>query len=163
MKKLFFIVPFLLVLSLTAFADTATDTPTPTITETATESLTETVSPTFTETSTITETFTITPTFTVTPTPQPKIIAYPNPAAYTDKLFIAYPLKESPAVAQRVIIIINAANGDEAGRVYDDSPNGYTEVNIHDYARGIYFYRVRIRYTDGSEVLSEKFKFAIIK
>ncbi len=154
--KLIITLLFSLIFSCFIFAQT--DTPT----ETATFS--ETYTPTATHTNTQTFTITLTPTETSTPTPAippDKIIAYPNPA-YGEKIVIAYPLPKNK-IPKQVLIIINSIDGSEAGRIYDFSPNGYTEFNIKNLARGIYIYKVKIEYTDGS---SEKFphkKFAIIK
>jgi hypothetical protein len=159
MKKillLFFI--FLFVSSSFCFADTPTDTPT------ATETLTETITPTFTETPTITFTSTITPTYTNSPTPQASVFAYPNPAAFRDNIFIAYPSKTGNASdLKRVIITVYSINGDYVAQIVDDTPNGYTEFKIDKLARGTYFYKVLVRYNDGTEEIHKYKKFAIIK
>lgn len=139
-----------------------TDTPT----ETATDTFTPTETYTLTSTFTITETPTITQTPTATATSTPaippdKIIAYPNPA-YGEKIVIAYPLLKNKT-PKLVTIIINSVEGSEAGRIYDFSPNGYTEFNIKNLARGIYIYKIKIEYTDGSSEKLPHKKFAIIK
>ncbi len=139
-----------------------TDTPTETVTDTSTptETYTETQTFTITETPTITQT----PTSTSTPTPAippDKIIAYPNPA-YGEKIVIAYPLPKNK-IPKQVTIVINSVDGSESGRIYDFSPNGYTEFNIKNLARGIYIYKIKIDYTDGSSEKLPHKKFAIIK
>lgn len=158
MKKilLFFIVFY--AFSSFCLAQTPTDTPT------ATETLTATITPTFTETSTITPTLTITPTFTNSPTPQASVFAYPNPAAFRDNMFIAYPSKTGNADdIKRVIITIYAINGDYVAQIIDDKPNGYTEFKIDKLARGTYIYKVLIKYNDNTEETHKYRKFAIIK
>ncbi|MFP4465455.1 MAG: hypothetical protein ACLFP1_00205 [Candidatus Goldiibacteriota bacterium] len=143
--------------------ETTTQTVTPTTTQTATQTVTETATPDWTPTGTftITPTATITPTFTSTPTPQPKFFAYPNPA-YTNEITIAYPLDDAKTPL-RATIIINAVNGEEAGRIYDDTPNGYTRFDITALARGVYFYRLIIKYTDNSETVHKYKKFSVVK
>lgn len=138
----------------------ATDTPT------QTETYTETATPTETSTFTISETPTITntPTATYTPTiavPMNKLIAYPNPA-YGEKVVIAYPLMTGKT-PEKVTVIVSTADGSEAGRAVDSTPNGYTEFAIKNLARGIYSYRVIIVYTDGTEEKLARKKFAVIK
>jgi hypothetical protein len=159
---------FLLSSILLAQTETPTETPTETATDTATNTVTNTPTETqtFTNTSTITETPTITSTPTNTPTETPaipvdKIIAYPNPA-YGEKIIIAYPLAKDKT-PKKVIIVINSVDGSEAGRIYDYSPNGYTEFNIKNLSRGVYFYRINIEYTDGTKEKLPHKKFAIIK
>jgi|DewCreStandDraft_4_1066084.scaffolds.fasta_scaffold02563_10 hypothetical protein len=157
MKKIFFII-ILLILSSFLFADTPTDTPT------ATETLTATETPTFTNSPTITPTATITPTFTNSPTPQASVFAYPNPAAFRDNIFIAYPSKTGNAEdIKRVIITIYSINGDYVAQIVDDTPNGYTEFKIDKLARGSYLYKVLVRYKDGTEEIYKYKKFAVIK
>jgi hypothetical protein len=152
---------------------TATFTVTPTTTETivASETMTSTITDTNTQTFTNSPTSTITPTFTVTPTPQGKAFAFPNPAKNTKEIGFAYPLYENnienpDKKVQFVTIIVKAVNGEEAGRAYDPSPNGYTYVDISKYARGIYLYQIILRYPDGTEKkfpLDKFGKFAVIK
>jgi hypothetical protein len=149
---------------------TATITETASITETSTETadvtttVTRTITDTYTDTATSTPTFTITPTFTSSPTPQASVYAYPNPAAYRDTIFIAYPSKTGLATdIKRVLITVYGANGDYVSRITDDTPNGYTEFNITKLARGTYIYKVLIRYQDGTEETFKYKKFAIIK
>lgn len=158
--KLLFITFFIICLSGVILAQTETPT------ETATETGTTTATFTFTETYTVTQTPTITstPTNTATQTPAippDKIIAYPNPA-YGEKIMIAYPLNKNKT-PKTVTIILNSADGSEAGRIYDFSPNGYTEFNIKNLARGIYIYKIKIEYTDGSSEKLPHKKFAIVK
>ena len=148
------------------YTDTPTDTPTETPTLTLTETPSETPTITETETPTITDTPTITntPTVTYTPTiavPMNKLIAYPNPA-YGEKVVIAYPVI-TDKTPEKVTIILSSAEGAEAGRVTDSTPNGYTEFPIKDLARGIYSFRVIIKYTDGTEEKLARKKFAVIK
>jgi hypothetical protein len=141
---------------------TPTDTPTETVTQTDTQ--TPTITTTSTSTPTITCTPSITPTFTNSPTPQASVYAYPNPAAYRDNMFIAYPSKTGAASDfKRVIITIYGANGDLVDRVIDDFPNGYTEFDISKFARGMYAYKLVVRYQDGTEETYKYKKFAVIK
>lgn len=164
MKKLLIIAILLLSAGL-LLADTPTDTATPTQTMTSTETLTPTISATIAETSTITQTYTITPTFTITPTPQAKAFAFPNPAKNTNEIGFAYPI-ESGKTAQMATIIIKAVNGEEAGRAYDPTPNGYTYIDISKYARGVYMYQIIIHYTDGTDKkypIDKLGRFAVIK
>ncbi len=166
-KAILFTIFALLVFSASAFAltETVTETMTQTTTQTVTATITETetqtpdwtATPSFTPTSTAT----ITQTSTITPTPQPKIFSYPNPA-YSDTMTIAYPLDDS-RTPKRVVIVIKSLNGAEAGRIYDDVPCGYTKFKISEMARGIYFYQLITRYTDGHETVSEFHKFAVVK
>lgn len=164
------------------FTETATDVPTSTITRTSTITPTHTISRTHTNTPTVTNThtnsptasptFTITPTFTNSPTPQQDVYAYPNPAAYRDTMFVAYPSKFCSAPAptpcvdnnfKRVIITIYGANGDYVSRITDDFPNGFTEFDITKLARGTYIYKVLVRYEDDTEDIYKYKRFAIIK
>lgn len=172
MKIIKFILVFSFIFLFSTFLFAQTDTPTETATETSTETATPTETLTFTPTDTPTETqtFTNTPTITSTPTNTPtntpavpvdKIIAYPNPA-YGEKIIIAYPLAKDKT-PKKVKIIINSVDGSEAGRIYDYSPNGYTEFNIKNLARGVYFYRINIEYSDGTKEKLPHKKFAIIK
>ena len=145
--------------------ETSTATVTPTITGTPpTATYSPTATGTFTVTPTITPSSTITQTWTASPTPQASVFAYPNPAAYRDTMFIAYPSKTNNAAdIKRVIITIYGANGDYVSRIIDDTPNGYTEFNITKLARGMYIYKVLVRYLDGTEDKYTYKKFAIIK
>ncbi|MCX7698376.1 MAG: T9SS type A sorting domain-containing protein [Candidatus Goldbacteria bacterium] len=141
-----------------SFAQTSTETPT------ITKTKTETITPTLTETPTITSTPTITPTFTNSPTPQASVFAYPNPAAFRDNIFIAYPSKTGKAEdIKRVVITVYSINGDYVAQIVDDAPNGYTEFKIDKLARGTYLYKVLVRYNDGTEEIHKYKKFAIIK
>jgi hypothetical protein len=76
---------------------------------------------------------------------------------------IAYPVN-SAKTPLSVTVIIKSIGGNEAGRVYDTGPYwGYISVDITNYARGIYMFKVVVRYTDGSVVTLPFNKFAIIK
>ena len=179
MKKILFIAVLLMTGGL--LFGVVTETNTPTVTMTVTETVTETISPTFTETMVVTDTMTptitqtvtdsptSTATFTITPTPQGKAFAFPNPAKNTTWVGFAYPMdhNSNDKPVQMVTIIVKAIDGAEAGRAYDQTPNGYTRVDITKYARGIYFYQIIVRFTDGTEKkypLETKFgKFAVIK
>jgi hypothetical protein len=130
-----------------------------TITPTVTETGTNTITPTITPTSTITPTFTPWP---VPQAPQGKVFAYPNPAT-TSRMAIAYPV-DATKTPVSVMVVIKAISGDEAGRVYDTGPYwGYISVDITNYARGIYMFKVVITYSDGSVTNTPFSKFAIIK
>jgi len=172
-KHLFIITFILTVFSGAAlYADTPTATPTLTIsptwtiseTHTVSPTITEThtVSPTFTVTPTITQTHTITPTFTITPTPQKTVFVYPNPVAYNNSLSVAYPIIEGKNAVQ-LEVKIYAINGDHVVTIARDLPDGYTTFDITDLARGIYIYKVIVRYSDSTEDTSEFKKFVVIK
>jgi hypothetical protein len=131
-----------------------------------------TVTPTVTATGTETVTYTITPTSTITPTftpwpvpqaPQGKVFAYPNPAAFTNRMAIAYPVNSTKTPIS-VMVVIKAISGDEAGRVYDTGPYwGYIAVDITNFARGIYMFKVVVTYSDGTTDTTPYSKFAVIK
>ncbi len=159
MKKTIFLAVIALLASAALFASTETPTETATVTETVTQ--TNTPDWTATETPTITMTHTITATPTMTPTPQQKVIAYPNPA-YSNTMGIAYPLDNSKTVRKAEIKIYNAA-GEKVLTVIDDDPHGYTKFDIARLSRGVYFYRIKITYNDGTETKTEPEKFSVIR
>jgi len=165
MRKFLFLAIFLTVPAalLLAITDTPTETVTATVTETVTETVTQTNTPdwTATETPTITMTHTITATPTMTPTPQQKVLAYPNPA-YSNTMGIAYPL-DSAKTARLVEIKIYNAAGEKSMTVIDDDPHGYTKFDIAKLSRGIYFYRLKVIYADGTEVKPDPEKFSVIR
>lgn len=171
MKKLIIVLVVLfLPLSMLLAVPLSTETFTPTTTDTFTITPTDTVTPTSTMTHTvsptITATPTISPTFTCSPTPQPKLFAYPNPAAFTDKIAVAYPL-DNGKLASKVTIVIFNMGGNEVATIVDDIPAnenaGYTSFDIKKLARGTYIYRITIRYADGSEDRLPIKKFAVLK
>lgn len=167
MKKILICAVFLLSagLLLATPTDTPTETMTATITETITATMTSSITDTATCTFTETLTSTITPTYTITPTPQGKAFAFPNPAKNTNEMRFAYPL-EADKTATLATVIIKAINGEEAGRAFDRTPNGYTVVDISKYARGVYMYQLTVEYSDGTKKVHPlgKFgKFAVIK
>ncbi len=75
---------------------------------------------------------------------------------------VAYPITDSKT-AERAIITIHAVNGDFVARITDDYPNGYTMFDISKLARGIYLYKITVRYADGTEDIHKYRKFSVIK
>lgn len=167
MKKIIIVLAALLAVSASLMADSFfTDTFTPTATATPTSTVTGT--PTIT--STITPTFTITPTWTpwpimvTTPTAvQYKVFAYPNPARNRDTIAVTYPI-DAAKIAKEVKILIYSIDGDQVCRSIDDGPYiGYTVINISKFARGVYMFKVFIKYTDSTEQALPMRKFSVLK
>jgi hypothetical protein len=76
---------------------------------------------------------------------------------------IAYPV-DSAKTPQEVKIIIYAADGELAAKAVENGPYwGYTSIDLTKFARGVYMYKVTIRYTDGTEQALPARKFAVVR
>jgi hypothetical protein len=145
----------------------STATMTVTVTQTATETttLTVTATPTFTETPTMgppqpTSTATQIPVVTQTPSTS-CVFAYPNPVKASGELYIHYCNSQQPA---EIDAVIYAINGDKAAEITETSVfNNVISVQLNKkLAPGVYFYKLTVKYGDGTQDTHEFKELAVV-
>jgi hypothetical protein len=146
--------------------ETVTDTNTPTVTYTGTYTFTVTatctITPNETETAQAvltqiasgwTPTATATPYVTATATVQgdKTIIIYPNPNEGGPST-VLYPLIPGKTIS-KVTVILNAIDGQKSAQYAEASIfNGKIIMNLSNFANGVYFVRLTVNYTDGTNL-----------